>query len=120
MEKKIFKNISLLWIGMLFLIMLLFTSIVYNTLLGWTFQELEEKTLLVRQSMEKMGPSYLQEMQATDRWTWIAADGTVLYDNLFDVTEMGNHAERQEVREALQTGHGQAVHYSDMLMKNTL
>ena len=120
MEKKIFKNISLLWIGMLFLIMLLFTSIVYNTLLGWTFQELEEKTLLVRQSMEKMGPSYLQEMQATDRWTWIAADGTVLYDNLFDVTVMGNHAERQEVREALQTGHGQAVHYSDMLMKNTL
>lgn len=47
------------------------------------------------------------------RITWIAADGTVLYDNNADVGVMSNHLDRPEVEEALKYGTGQDVRKSD-------
>ena len=46
------------------------------------------------------------------RITWIAADGTVLYDNDIDIGDMENHSNRPEVQEALRTGEGETVRNS--------
>ena len=46
------------------------------------------------------------------RITWIAGDGTVLYDSQSDPAAMENHAGREEVRAALETGSGVSVRYS--------
>lgn len=53
------------------------------------------------------------------RVTWVAADGTVLYDNDTSAGNLGNHANRQEIREAFETGTGETVRRSDTMNKNT-
>lgn len=53
------------------------------------------------------------------RVTWIAADGSVLYDNDADVGGMENHADRPEVEAALTRGSGQAVRKSSTLNRST-
>ncbi len=46
------------------------------------------------------------------RITWIAADGTVLYDNDVDIGDMENHSDRPEVQAALSSGEGETVRNS--------
>lgn len=53
------------------------------------------------------------------RVTWVAADGTVLYDNDTSADSLENHADRPEIREALETGTGETVRRSDTMNKNT-
>lgn len=53
------------------------------------------------------------------RVTLIAADGAVLYDSNAPVSQMENHADRPEVREAQRTGNGQAVRISATLQSLT-
>ncbi len=53
------------------------------------------------------------------RITWINVDGTVLYDNDMDETELENHAERPEIKAAFATGSGECVRQSDTLNMNT-
>ena len=50
--------------------------------------------------------AFLQDGVFINRVTLIDADGTVLYDNLGNVTTMENHADRDEVQQALATGAG--------------
>lgn len=50
----------------------------------------------------------------------VAADGTVLYDNRADESTMTNHADREEIQEALKTGSGEAVRQSDTLAEQTV
>lgn len=53
---------------------------------------------------------YLQEAAGQDeRITLIYRDGTVLYDSVANATDMENHLDREEVREALEGGFGRAV-----------
>lgn len=55
------------------------------------------------------------------RITIIGADGTVYADNgVQEVTGLENHMEREEVREALNSGEGYATRYSDSLEQNML
>lgn len=49
------------------------------------------------------------------RVTWIAADGTVLFDSVSRPETMENHANRQEVISALQSGSGEATRHSATL-----
>ncbi len=55
----------------------------------------------------------------TLRVTWIAADGTVLYDNNADAASMENHSDRPEFVDAVTSGEGEAVRRSDTMQKNT-
>ncbi len=56
----------------------------------------------------------------TLRVTWIDQDGTVLYDNDTDATQMENHADRPEFTQALESGEGQVTRRSDTMRKNTV
>lgn len=53
------------------------------------------------------------------RVTWIAYDGTVLYDNDKSVSELTNHKDRPEIQEAFLVGVGETVRQSDTMNKNT-
>lgn len=63
-------------------------------------------------------PEFMPE-EAVIRITWIAANGTVLYDNDAPVGEMENHMERPEVKAAVENGEGYAVRNSDTLGEDT-
>lgn len=53
------------------------------------------------------------------RITMIKKDGKVFYDSFADVKKMENHANRQEVRQALKHGNGKAIRTSDTMDKST-
>ena len=53
------------------------------------------------------------------RVTLINPDGSISFDSEADPSHMENHLERQEVRNALQTGHGSATRISDTLSERT-
>ena len=53
------------------------------------------------------------------RITMIKKDGKVFYDSFADAKKMENHANRQEVRQALKHGNGKAIRTSDTLDQNT-
>lgn len=53
------------------------------------------------------------------RVTLIDSDGTVLSDTKADRTQMENHGDRPEVKEALEKGEGNVIRQSDTLEKNT-
>ena len=53
------------------------------------------------------------------RITWVDADGTVLYDDEADAGALPNHADRPEIRQAMDTGEGEIVRTSDTFNMNT-
>lgn len=53
------------------------------------------------------------------RVTWIASDGTVLYDNDTDALALENHLDRPEIRDAFLYGEGESVRRSDTMNRNT-
>ncbi len=56
----------------------------------------------------------------TLRITWVAADGTVLFDNDADAAELENHSDRPEIADALATGEGESVRNSDTMNMTTV
>ena len=46
--------------------------------------------------------------------------GKVLYDSRSDTTEMENHLEREEIKEAISDGYGESKRYSITLFERSL
>lgn len=90
------------------------------------FEEVRENGLkdeleLAAAAVEDDGMRYLKKVQSERcRLTWIAADGTVLYDTAVKAGSSENHLERTEVRQALKTGEGSSNRYSDTLLEKTI
>ena len=55
-----------------------------------------------------------------NRITWVAADGTVLFDNMADASTMENHKDRPEIQMALSSGSGRESRMSSTLSEQTL
>lgn len=53
------------------------------------------------------------------RVTWIAGDGTVLYDNDASASGLANHLDRPEIIDAFNNGVGEIVRQSDTMKQNT-
>ncbi len=53
------------------------------------------------------------------RVTWIDADGTVLFDNDADASNLSNHLDRPEIRMAFRDGEGESTRHSDTLNMDT-
>ncbi len=56
----------------------------------------------------------------TLRITWVASDGTVLYDNDASADELENHLSRPEIADALENGEGEITRKSDTMDMNTM
>jgi two-component system phosphate regulon sensor histidine kinase PhoR len=85
---------------------------------------LKETALVVRQAMNQNPDgrmAYLKKsgQKSSFRMTWIAKDGKVLYDNEADVSKMGNHKNRPEVKTAMKHGEGSASRFSKTLSEST-
>jgi two-component system phosphate regulon sensor histidine kinase PhoR len=70
--------------------------------------------------LERLASPYRFPSTADFRLTWIAPGGEVLFDTHVPASEMENHADRAEVREALAKGESGGVRYSETLTERTL
>ena len=83
--------------------------------------ELSQEAVYISQGVEKDGINYFDGFDdKTNRITWIDSDGTVIYDNIADVSTMENHSDRIEFKEALQSSVGESVRYSNTLSQKTI
>ena len=72
------------------------------------------------EAAERIDLSALTELNSDNlRITWIASDGTVLYDNDTDIAGLANHLDRPEIQAAIENGSGESVRRSDTLNLNT-
>ena len=121
MSHKIFRSILLVAAAVLLASLLIIMSYLYGYFAGVQERQLGDELSLAAAGVENYGESYLQTMKPGDyRITWIAADGTVLYDTIRPDTPEENHAGREEVKRALETGEGKSTRYSTTLLEKTI
>lgn len=79
---------------------------------------------LTTQTYRLLSADRIKEMENNDflkkniRVSIITPEGEVIYDNNANIGEMDNHLDREEIKEALETGRGQAVRKSSTLGKS--
>lgn len=118
MTKRVFRSIFLASLAVLLATLALILGALYTYFSDVQAEQLRLQTALVAHALETEGVSYFDDLDTSDRRiTWIAADGTVLYDSRSDSGVMENHLEREEVKAALATGSGTSFRYSDTLME---
>jgi Signal transduction histidine kinase len=117
---RIFRNSLLVGVGALLACTALFLSIMYGYSERLVFKELAGEAQCISAGLEGMGDSYLDKLQTASRITIIKSDGTVVFDNVADASQMENHSNREEIREALADGVGQSIHFSRTLLEKTL
>ena len=120
MTRKIFRTILLVGLAALLLCAVLLCWALVRHFTYRVLDELEVEARLAARGVELCGRDYLEGVDCPNRFTWIDADGTVLFDSDADAGAMENHLERQEVRQALLTGRGQASRVSGTLAVRTL
>ncbi len=122
MTKRIFRAILTVALGVLAAALVMILGALYSHFANAQFAQLREETALVAHGVENEGIAYFDGLDGKTecRITWIAADGSVLYDNRSDSGAMVNHLERAEVQAALKTGYGESSRYSDTLLKRYL
>ncbi len=120
MSAKIFRNSMTVGILVFLLSAALFMGVLYQHFSSQLTQELESECRLVAQGVEAIGMDYLDGLQPASRITWVASDGDVLYDSAADAAEMENHADREEIREAMLSSQGTAVRLSSTLSETTI
>ena len=121
MTKKIFQSILLVAGCVLLASLLIIMGFLYSYFGGVEENQLRDELSLAAAAVEDGGTDYLSQLTADRcRLTWIAADGSVLYDTKTDAESLENHASRAEVSQALATGTGESTRYSSTLMEKTM
>ena len=121
MTKRIFQSICLVAVVVLLASFMLIMGVLYDYFSNNQMSQLKAQAQLAAQGVERSGADYFSGLDDTGfRVTWISADGTVLYDSDAEAGSMENHHEREEVREALETGSGESMRYSTTLMERQL
>lgn len=96
-------------------------GILYGYLSGSRTEQLKIETDMCAGGVEAGGMDYINSLDTSGwRLTWIAEDGTVLYDSETDSSQMENHNEREEVKEARKNGYGESVRYSTTLTERQM
>lgn len=121
MTRKIFRSILSVSTAVFLIGVVCILGILYHSFEGQLERELGKEARYLAIAVENVGQEALTTVsKKNDRVTLIDADGTVLYDNYADENAMENHADREEIKQAIQNGYGQATRQSSTLDQNTL
>lgn len=101
--------------------LVIITGVLYQYFGNIQQSQLEDELHMVAGAMEQLGEDYLESLDFSNyRLSWIAEDGTVLYDSHKEVDDMENHADREEIKEAFAYGFGSSKRYSTTLTKQNI
>ena len=119
MTGKILRISYLVAISALLASALLFFGVMYRDYEDGAFARLRAEEAAIAQGLGAAGSDYFDSFVPDDRVTWIAANGTVLYDSAAPAQLLESHAGREEIDQALQTGEAQTSRYSKTLLQRT-
>ena len=121
MTKKIFRSIVLVAAVVLLASLVVIVACMYRYSADAQERQIRDDLSLAVAGVSADGAEYLQKVAPSRfRLTWVAADGTVLYDTKADAGQLPSHADRSEIREALENGTGESTRYSATLLEKTL
>lgn len=121
MTKKIFKSIMFVCALVLAVGLAAVMGILYSNFDGQMRKELSKEAAYLTYGVEQQGVDYLKNIKdKSARITYIDQDGTVLFDNEADVSEMKNHSDRTEFQKAEKYGAGESSRYSYTLSEKTI
>lgn len=114
MKKKIFKYFACMITVAILATTLLLSWVNYEMFKGRVMDDLEAygRMFAVEMNGEAETQSALHSLEEDIRVTLVHADGTVYYDNFADLNAMDNHADRPEIRQALENGSGSDIRNS--------
>ena len=120
MTSKIFRSTFFVAVVVLLCSLGVVMGVLYSHFSGVQVQQLKDELSLAVTGTEQYGNAFLENVEANRfRITWIDVDGTVLFDTRVDQTAMENHADREEIREAMEYGSGSAVRNSSTMTEQT-
>ena len=121
MTSKIFKSILSVAIAVLMASLIIIVGVLYPYFGGVQESQLKDELSLATDATEQLGESYLANLDS-DRYrlTWVDTDGTVIFDSHADAGTMENHADREEIKEALVSGTGSSTRHSSTLTEQTI
>lgn len=121
MTKRILKSILVVSVAVLVMSTTLTMGILYRYFGKQIGKELRREAAYLAIAVEKEGMEAFESLPPeAERVTYIAEDGSVLFDSEADEDSMENHGQREEIKEASEKGYGTAVRTSDTLSKKTL
>lgn len=121
MTKRIFRSVAAIAAAVLLLTMAVILGVLYSYFSEVQWDRLESELALSKIGFEASGEDYLSQIHSSSfRITWISSDGKVLFDTQADHSDMGNHSDREEIREALTYGKGASERYSSTLTEKML
>ena len=121
MTKKIFHSILLVAGTVLLASLLVIMGCLYEYFGSVEKKQLRDELELAAVAVKENGTEYLSQLSSERyRLTWIENDGTVLYDTVTDAESLENHADRAEVKQALEYGEGESTRYSSTLLEKTM
>lgn len=121
MTKKIFKSTMFVCALVVAVGLAAVMGILYSNFDGQMRKELSKEAAYLAYGVEQQGLDYLKNIKdKSARITYIDQDGTVLFDNEADVSEMKNHSDRTEFQKAEKYGAGESSRYSDTLSEKTI
>ena len=120
MTKKIFRSIFIVTLIVLLASIGIATSFLYGYFNDFQVRRLKAELSLVADTVNEVGIEYFENFDSSVfRFTVVDDDGTVLYDTQAKTSEMGNHADREEIIEAFKSGTGSSARNSSTLTEKT-
>lgn len=121
MNSKIFRSSFFTTFLVLIAAIVFIMGILFDVFEKQIQREAATEAEYLARAVESEGADFLSEFNGTDRRiTLIDADGNVLFDNQTNADTLDNHAEREEIKQAMETGKGMSIRYSKTLTEKTL
>ena len=120
MTRRIFRAAMTVALAVLLAAMMLIVGVLHGYFQSRTAADLNQLAAAAARGAETDGLDYFDGLRVSSRLTWVAEDGTVLYDNWQDAAEMENHSGREEIAQAQDQGRGTAERWSDTLEQKAL
>ncbi|SUN08898.1 Phosphate regulon sensor protein PhoR (SphS) [Streptococcus agalactiae] len=121
MTKKIFRTTLSASLGIVLVTILMIMGFLYNYFNRIQREQLRTQTALASQGISFEAKDYFENLKTSNvRITWVDNKGQVLYDTQSDAKHMKNHANRQEIKEAIKSGYGESTRWSATLTEKSI
>lgn len=121
MSKKIFRSSMLTVFLVLIATIALIMGVLFRFFEKQIQTELANEAGFLARAVENEGAGYFDGFDSTNnRVTLIDQNGTVLFDSEADARTLDNHADREEIKAAMEEGKGTSIRYSTTLTEKTV
>jgi two-component system phosphate regulon sensor histidine kinase PhoR len=121
MTRKIFRSTLFASLCVFIVAMILVYGALYDYFIRVEQKQIKSEAEMIGRFLDLKGEKYLDEINdVSHRVTWIDPDGRVIYDNRVNPSDMENHGNRKEVKEAFENGYGESARYSKTMANQLL